>query len=750
MTNIKNCELSFKVEDRNLEISIFSESIVRFNYSRKKVKNITDAVILKPSEVEYKRENNRIILPKFSIEVLEDLRVKILDREEKVILEDELIKVDSKEKEENLQEHDYEIINREKGKVYAFEIEKKHSWEKGFYGLGEKYGFINYLGKQTENWNTDVLGVSPVHTAVQKQYHTSIPFYIGMDEKRAYGIFYDTSFRNYFDFGMYNKGINFRADGGELDYYYIHGDSVSEVVEEYGKLTGKVELPRKEFLGYQQCRWSYMNKAEVISIAKAFRQKDIPCDVIYLDIDYMENYKVFTIDSNSFKEFKEMNYELKAMGFKLVVIIDPGIKVEEGYPVYEEALKNDYFIKDENGEVYIGKVWPGKSAFPDFMRESVRKWWGELHKSLIDDGVSGIWNDMNEIADMSKDTKTLPESTYQIDENGNKYLQKETHNIYAHYEAKATYEGLRKIQQERSFVLTRSASAGTQRYSALWCGDNTSLWEHMEASIPMLMNLGLSGYSYVGSDVGGFIGDSNGELLVRWTQLGVFYPFFRNHSCINSLNQEPWAFGKENEDIIRKYIKLRYSLVSYIYNLFRESSQTGTPIMRPLFYHYQKDINTFNISDEFLFGEEILVAPILRPRTYKRMVYLPEGKWYDYFTDKIYEGGEYFVKGAAIDEIPVFVKEGAIILKDKPMNYIGEKQENYEIHVYLGKDNSKNFYFDDGKTFNYKNGEYSIVNVSLEKEQVQVKVIRNDFKIGKIELFVHAGDGGVKELDVSI
>jgi alpha-glucosidase len=740
-----NDTLNFEFEDRKLKITVYNENIVRFDYSRSEKSNLANAVILKPSEVNYKVGDNIIQLPKFFIEVLKDLKVKVMDLKGNILLEDEFIKFSSKEQDEIYQEHEYEIINREKGKIYSVEIERKHNWEKGFYGLGEKYGFINLLGRQTENWNTDVLGFSPVHTSAQKQYHTSIPFYIGMDESKAYGVFYDTSYRNYFDFGMYQKGINFRADGGELDYYFIYGDSISEVVENYGDLTGKVKLPRKDFLGYQQCRWSYMNKEEVLALANSFREKEIPCDVIYLDIDYMQNYKVFTVNSERFNEFKEMNSELKKMGFKLVVIIDPGIKVEEGYKVYEEVLEKDYLIKDEKGEVYVGRVWPGDSAFPDFLRKSVREWWGELHRGLIQDGVSGIWNDMNEIADMCTDTKTVPESTYQIDDYDNKHTQKESHNIYGHYEAEATYKGLKNIQGIRPFVLTRAASAGTQRYSALWTGDNTSLWEHMEASIPMLMNLGLSGYAYAGSDVGGFVGDGNGELLTRWTQLGVFYPLFRNHSCINSLHQEPWSFGQEFENIINKYIKMRYSLINYLYNLFRESSLTGAPIVRPLFYHYQEDINTFNINDEFLFGEDILAAPITRPRTYKRMVYLPQGRWYDYFTDEVYEGGKYFIKDAEIDQIPVFVKEGAVILKDKPMNYIGEKEEEYEIHIYLGKNNSKQFYFDDGLTFNYEVGEYSLINVEIKDAQVEVKSVKDDYKLGTFDLFIHSAEG-VKEV----
>ncbi|WDV47373.1 glycoside hydrolase family 31 protein [Clostridiaceae bacterium M8S5] len=731
-----NKELCYTFKDKQLKVTIYNENIVRFNYGKKQ--SITDAVELIPlKEVNYVVNDNKIELPNFIIELQEDLKVKITDIKGSILLEDEFIKYNSKEVADERREFDYEIINKEKEKSYAIEVQKRHTWEKAFYGLGEKYGFINMLGRQTENWNTDVLGVSPVHTAVQKQYHTSIPFYIGMDEKRAYGIFYDTSYRNYLDFGMYQQGINFRADGGELDYYFIYGNDVKEVVKEYGTLTGKVKLPRKDFLGYQQCRWSYMNKEEALNLARSFREKSIPCDVVYLDIDYMKDYKVFTVDSDRFKEFKEMNQQLKEMGFKLVVIIDPGIKIEKGYNVYDEAIENEYLIKGENSEVYIGKVWPGDSVFPDFLREKVRDWWGELHKELINDGVSGIWNDMNEIADMSTETKTIPETAYHLDDEQNKHTQKEMHNLYGHYEAKATYEGLKKLQATRPFVLTRAASAGTQKYSALWTGDNSSLWEHLESSIPMLLNLGLSGYTYVGSDVGGFIGDGNGELLTRWSQLGVFYPLFRNHSCINTLHQEPWAFGDKYEKIVKKYIQMRYTLIDYIYNLFRLSSITGEPIMRPLFYHYQNDERTFNINDQFLFGEDILVAPIVRPKTNKRMVYLPEGKWYDYFTDEEYIGGNYIIKDAEIDQIPVFVKEGAIILKNKPMQYIGEKQDNYEIHVYQGKDNSKQFYFDDGISFEYEDGKYSEIEVKIDGKEVYVTKIKEDYRLGTFEVVVH-------------
>lgn len=734
----------FEGNNKKLYVKFYNDEIVRFFYGNRIKESITDAVILKPKNTIIEIKDKVIKGRKFDIRITDDLLVKIFDKLGNVILEDIAVKFSVSEfyknKINNLENIENTLNGKEREKVFAIEVEKKLNWEKGFYGLGEKYGHINLMDRYTENWNTDVLGVSPIHHSAQKAYHTSIPFYIGMNEEKAYGLYCDNSYRTFFDFKKYSENVKFKAEGGHLDYYFIYGENVGKVVENYSKLTGTVKLPRKDFLGYQQCRWSYMDTEETLDIATKLRKNGIPSDVIYLDIDYMEDYKVFTINSKRFKEFKKMTEKLHEMGFKLVVIVDPGVKVEKGYEIYDEGIEKDYFIKDENGEVYVGKVWPGDSTFPDCLRKEVREWWGELHKGLIDFGVDGIWNDMNEIADMSTATKTIPETTYQIDHMGEKRFQKEVHNLYGHYEALSTYEGLKKIQNTRPFVLTRAASAGTQRYSALWTGDNSSVWEHLEGSIPMLLNLGLSGYSYVGSDIGGFLEDGNGELLARWTQLGAFYPLYRNHSALNSLSQEPWSFGEEILKITRKYIKLRYSLITHLYNLFRESSLKGTPIIRPLFYHYQNDSKTFNITDQFLFGEDILIAPIIKPKIKTRMIYLPLGIWYDYFNGKKYEGGKYIIKDAKLEELPIFVKEGAIILKDKEMNYVGENKDRYEIHIYTGQNNKKEFYFDDGLTFNYEKAQYQLIDVNLNDNTVEVKSIVDNFKIESIDLVIHRGE----------
>lgn len=727
-----------------IHVLVYNEQLVRVCYGEEIGVSITDAVVMDFEARPCMTSKKLIELQYFDISLNNEGFVQITSKNGTMISEDLLVKYNCKAEDFEYQEQEYEVVNRDMDKIYAYEIKRKLKKDAGYYGIGEKYGFINYLGRNTENWNTDVLGVSPIHTSAQQAYHTSIPFYMEVTGQYAYGIFHDTSFRNYFDFGKYHNAITMRADGGEIDYYFIYGPSVSEVVKVYTDLTGKAPLPRKDFLGYQQSRWSYTTADSVLKIARTFREKEIPADVIYLDIDYMQDYKVFTWNSERFAEFKDMIIQLEKMHFKLVVIIDPGIKKEIGYHAYDSGINHDCFIKDSSGEVYIGKVWPGDSAFPDFLQQKVRLWWKKLHEDLLDDGVKGLWNDMNEIADMSTESKTVPEDAYHRLDDGTFVTQKEVHNIYGHYHARASYEAMlgRGI---RPFVLTRAASAGTQRYSAIWTGDNTSIWEHLEMSIPMLMNLGLSGYAYSGADIGGFIGDGEAELFQRWMQLGVFYPLCRNHSCVNSLHQEPWAFDLATERIVTKFIKYRYSLISYLYQLFWEHNQTGAPIMRPLFYHYQEDCRTYNINDEFLFGDNMLVAPITRPGTFERLVYLPKGDWFHESTKTWYKGGKSYVISAESEEIPIFIRGASLVIRDFPMEYINPSIEKLQVHIYHGDDFEKLLYFDDGISYNHENGNYSIVKITLISNVVSIDILKNDFPIPEIQLVEYKNEVYIAE-----
>jgi alpha-glucosidase len=585
--------------------------------------------------------------------------------------------------------------------------------EDHYYGFGEKAGYLDKKGEKLEMWNTDEL---MTHNQGTKLLYQSYPFFIGLNKQYTYGIFLDNSFRSFFDMGFEsNEYYYFGAKGGQMNYYFIYGENIKEIVENYTYLTGRINLPPMWALGNQQSRYSYTPQEKVLKVAKTFREKEIPCDAIYLDIDYMEGYRVFTWNKKTFSSYKEMLKKLRDMGFKVITIVDPGVKKDYAYNIYREGIENDYFVKDKFGIPFIGQAWPGESLFPDFLREDVRHWWAEKIKEFVNEGIDGIWNDMNEPSVLDTPNKTMPEDNIH-NLNGFKVLHSEAHNVYATYMAMATKEGLLRAKpDERPFILSRAAFSGIQRYAAVWTGDNRSLYEHLLLMMPMIMNLGLSGQPFAGADIGGFGDDGQEELFIRWIEAGVFTPFLRVHSAIETKEQEPWSFGKRCEDISKKYIRIRYEIMPYIYDLFYISSQKGYPVMRPLIFEYQNDENTHNIYDEFMLGDNILVAPIYLPSKEIREVYLPKGIWYDYWSGKKFEGSKYYLIEAPIDVIPIFVKEGAIIPKQNVQAYIGEKQiDELVIEVYGGFNGRYIHYEDDGKSFKYKNGEYNLIDINFE------------------------------------
>lgn len=544
----------------------------------------------------------------------------------------------------------------------------------------------------------------------------------------------------------------FGAKDGNLDYYFIYGPEVSEVVNEYTNLTGKTPLPQLWTLGYQQCRWSYAPEQRALEIAKTFREKNIPCDTIYLDIDYMDDFRVFTWDNKKFKNPKAFTDELKSMGFKVVTIIDPGVKVDKGYKIYDEGLKNGYFATDKDGMVYKNTVWPGDSVFPDFMNSQVRKWWGNNQKIMFNLGIAGIWNDMNEPASFNG---PLPEDIV-FNNDGTLVTHKEIHNVYGHMMDKATYEGIKEATNKRPFVVTRACYAGTQKYSTVWTGDNQSTWEHLRMSLPMLMNIGLSGMAFCGTDVGGFGFDCTGELLSRWMQVGTFTPLFRNHSTIGSREQEPWAFDEITEEINKKYIKLRYKFIPYLYDMMHKCEKSGAPIIRPLLYNYQNDKKTYEINDEFMFGDNVLVSPVVEQGARQKLVYLPKGNsWIDYWTGEEFEGGQYIIKDAPLDICPIYIKTMSIISNGEDVNYIGEKDtECLNLSIYLCDKKGEGKYIaynDDGESFDYKNGrfnEYEFIfdlndnlnikmnkNIGYENKYKSIEFTLHNFKNNKKVLF---------------
>ncbi len=582
-----------------------------------------------------------------------------------------------------------------------------------FYGLGDKPMHFNLKGKRVENWVTDQYAFGKDQDPLYK----AVPFYVGLHSDISYGVFFDNTFRTFFDFGHERRNItSFWAQGGEMNYYFIYGPSMERVVTNYTDLTGKPEMPPLWALGYHQSKWSYYPERNVREVAKKFRDLKIPCDAIYLDIDYMEGWRCFTWNKDYFPDPKKMVDDLEADGFKTVAIIDPGIKIDKEYSIYQEALEKDYFCKRADGPLMRGKVWPGECNFPDFTNPEVREWWANLYGELIGDvGIHGVWNDMNEPAVMEVPTKTFPLDV-RHDYDGNPCSHRKAHNVYGMQMARATYEGVKKFTYpKRPFIITRSAYSGTQRFCSSWTGDNVATWEHLWVANQQVQRMCISGMSFTGTDIGGFAEQPTGELFTRWIQLGVFHPFCRTHSSGDHGDQEPWSFDGEVTDITRKFIELRYQLLPYLYTMFWDYANEGIPMIKPLVYFDQEDHQTFYRTDEFIFGNQMLVCPVLEPNAQGRRMYFPRGQWYSYWTDEVLTGGKEQWVAADISKIPLFVKAGAIIPKYPVQQYVGELEiEELILDVYfkLGKEKST-VYEDAQDGYDYKKGRYSLRSFKL-------------------------------------
>lgn len=604
---------------------------------------------------------------------------------------------------------------------YASAIVKKLGKEDAVYGLGDKPGCLNRRGYVYVNWNTD--NPAP-HVDSFKSLYKSIPFFMVLGENYCYGIFADNTYKTTFDFGFESSEYYIVShEKGFLDYYFFPGEKPSDVVKKYTGLTGTTPLFQRWIYGSHQSRWGYCSQDEILGIAEAFEKNEIPCDVIHMDIDYMDGYRVFTFDKERFPDTKALSETLADKGIKLISIIDPGVKKDEAYFMYREGMEMDAFAHDAQGAVYENAVWPGTSVFPDFSREDVRKWWGEKTKILLDHGIRGIWNDMNEPASfrgpLPDDVKFAAGAHDAI------------HNIYGHLMAKATYEGLLEHDNgRRPFVLTRAAYAGSQKYCGGWTGDNHSIWSHLTLSLEQICNLSLCGMAMCGSDIGGFGSDVTPELLVRFYQAAVFAPFFRNHSAVGTRRQEPWLFDEKTRDAVRKTVRLRYRFIPYIYDLARECERTGEPIVRPLVYEYPHDKMVRNICDEYLLGKFVLVAPVTVPGKFAREVYLPEGEWYDYETNEKYTGGKYILADAPLDKVPVFIRAGAIlpVAEGNIQSTEDITSENTRILTYPGQGTFIH-YEDDNETLAYREGSYNAMEYTLNGEKLEKKVIHRGYKI---------------------
>lgn len=522
------------------------------------------------------------------------------------------------------------------------------------YGLGEKTGELNKQGKRWTFWNSDVF---EPHTESNDALYQSIPFMVIHTNDGWMGLLVDNPGRLIFDLSLADE-LCVSAENGALDLYVFSGETVADVIEAYTRFTGRPFLPPKWALGYHQSRHSYESQQEVRALVEAFEAFDLPLDALYLDIMYMNEYRVFSFHPEQFPNPPELIDHLLTQGIRTVPIVDPGVKVDPDYRVYSQGRSIDAFVQTKSGTAWTGNVWPGESVWPDFFHKPVGQWWGDLHRYYTDMGVQGFWNDMNEPA-VFNDTMTMDDDAFHRVE-GQAVKHSALHNAYGQLMSEATAEAIEEQIGQRRFVLTRAGYAGIQRSAAVWTGDNRSSWEHLRMSVPMLLNLGLSGVAFAGADIGGFMDDARPELFARWMQLGCFYPFMRNHSSIGQVRQEPWAFGDEWTDIVRKAMHRRYKLLPYLYQKMRDAHETGAPVLRPMFWHETNE-HTRNLGDQFFFGEDMIVAPIVEASSHARAVWLPSGDWHSVATGQTAQGAGYVLSETGMDDIPLFLRCGAIM-----------------------------------------------------------------------------------------
>ncbi len=615
---------------------------------------------------------------------------------------------------------------------HATRVWKSLPDDEQIYGLGEKNGRLNKRGRQLGGysyamWNSDTYA----YEADTDPIYESVPFYLALRRGHAWGVFLDNTFRSHFDIGHTAQGLlEFGAEGGALNYYFIDGPALRDVVARYTDLTGRLPLPPVWSLGYHQCRYSYYPDTRVRFIAENFRQRQIPAEVIWLDIHYQEGYAPFTWDPQRFPDPKRLVSDLRAEGFRLVTIVDPHIKKQPGMAPYDSGLAGHHFALAADGSVYEGPVWPSRaehnpanSVFPDFSRPGTRDWWGTLVAPLVDVGVAGIWNDMNEPAVFDTPTGTMPLDV-RFDGEGQPTDQREIHNVYGLLMTEATRGGLARLRpDERPFVLTRATYAGGQRYAAQWAGDNVSDWTSMRNAIPTLLGMGLSGLSFVGVDVGGFAESPSPELYTRWLQSAVLYPFLRTHTTYGTADQEPWSYGEAWEPYNRRAIELRYELLPEIYDVMHDTSVTGLPAMRPLVLDYPDEPATWGLDDEYLFGRDLLIAPVVREGATARDFYLPKGRWVEMATGRVLDGPAAHSMPVTMGTIPLFARAGAFVFREPVIQYSAQMPgQPLIVEVYAADSSDGSLYEDDGLSLRYRQGQSMTRRFAQERSAGRVRV----------------------------
>ena len=602
-------------------------------------------------------------------------------------------------------------------KLKAFSLEMKASREVVFsrplpedteiYGLGQTMGSINKRGGRYRMYAIDDF----LHTPEKESLYGSHPFLIWKSKTEVFGVFVDYPGEIIFDVGFTDKGLlTITTATDQLDFYFLEGSSINDLAKSFLSLVGKPFLPPRWSFGYHQSRWGYVTQEDVETIVEKFDTYQIPLDAVYLDLDYMDDFKVFTISEERFPKFVNMISSFKTKGIQVVPIIDPGVKIQKGYDVYEEGIKGKFFITGKDGQPFQASVWPGLTHFPDFLNPKALGWWGSKYKMLHDMGINGFWNDMNEPAifyspeGLEKSVKTLVETATKDKNLGIKFLflvdevkksqnsrddmksmfhhtesqgmvsQDQVHNLFGMKMAQAVKVGYDSFAPNvRYHLLSRSTYIGQHRFSGMWTGDNASWWEHLKLNIQQMCSLGLCGFYYAGADVGGFSFDSSGELLTRWNQLAVYMPLFRNHSNLFCKPQEPWAFDGETLEHSRNSIRFRYALLPYLYSTYIEALESSRPPIRMLGFDFEQDSRARSLDDQFLCGESLLAAPILTNQSRGRMVYLPGGNYIHWnvtsFADrsevKILPQGDHYI-ASPLGSTPLFLRENTLLPLAEP------------------------------------------------------------------------------------
>lgn len=579
------------------------------------------------------------------------------------------------------------------------------------YGTGEVPGPLQRNGRSTVLWNSDSYAYKDDTASLYKSH----PWVLAVrPDGTAFGVIADSTYRITIDL---TDDITFHAEGPEYPVIVIERASPQEVVMALGDLTGKMPMPPKWAIGYHQCRYSYYPDARVREVASEFRERNLPADVIWMDIHYQDEYRTFRFDSERFPDPKGLNdWLLEDANFHNVWMINPGVAAEtdrfpeEGYSVYEEIIENDFGVKTAEGETYRGEVWPGWCVFPDYTRPDVREWWAGLYADYMANGITGVWNDMNEPAIFNVSSKTMPEDNMHGGDPamGGPGNHARFHNVFGHLMVKASREGIQAANPDkRPFVLSRAMHLGTQRYAAGWSGDNSADWWDLEVSVPMVLNMGLSGFPFYGPDIGGFNGNGDGEQFERWFGFGTLLPFARGHTAVGNIDKEPWSFGEEVENTARQALNNRYVLLPYYYTLFYEAHTTGLPIMRPVFFADPADPALRTEDDLFLIGDGLLVHPQLTLNA-DRVPTMPNGIW-----------RPLTLHGADNPDIPDFyLKGGSIVPSGSVIQFVGEKPlDPLTLIVALDENGraSGTLYEDSGDGYEYMDGDYLLTTYEAER-----------------------------------